>query len=1057
MPAGKTHTEDHFEAAIEADLLELGGYVADDTPYDKAYAFKPDSVLRFIEATQPKQWQAFRRIHADNSRKHLLESLHKELANKGMLHVLRHGYKCLGKPFRVAYFAPNNQLNPDTWELYAENRLSVTRQLYFSAQDKKSLDMVLFLNGLPIATLELKNEMSGSETVEDAKKQYKERRNPKELLFTFKQRALVHFAVDTTRVFMTTRLDGQRTHFLPFNRGYKHGAGNPPVENGYATTYLWREVLARDSLLSILGKFMHLQVEEKKLYSPTGITRIQKETLIFPRYHQLDVVRKLVTHTRTVGAGRNYLIQHSAGSGKSNSIAWLAHHLASLHNAADKKVFDTTIVVTDRRVLDQQLQKTIYQFEHKEGVIKRIDENTRQLVDALTSHTPIIICTLQKFPFVVETIDKLNQEKAEQVDGDQGAYQPLIWTSKGKRFAVIVDEAHSSQTGENAMDLKGILNKEGIQEAAQQYLEAHRDEYGDVEGDIDPLESAVRTLMKRGKQENISFFGFTATPKYKTKYIFDEPGEDGKAPFHKYTMKQAIEEKFILDVLANYTTYDTFYQLKLKSEDDPEVVRTPTTKALMRFASLHPTVIQQKTEIIIEHFRQHVRAKIAGRAKAMVVTESRLHAVRYKRAFDAYIQKKGYTDVRTLVAFSGTVNDKDIPGSSFTEVQMNKGIKEQELPEQFDSNEYQVLLVAEKYQTGFDQPYLHTLYVDKSLSGIQAVQTLSRLNRTCAGKTDTFVLDFRNKTDDIYKAFKPFYEVTQAEDLLDAQKLYDLQHQVMEYHLFTLEDTLVFYQCFDPLKDKINQKDHAKMNSLLDKAVVRFGELEEAQQDQFKSQLVNFRNTYAFLSQVIPFQDQELELLYVYARFLLTKLPRRPFADTERVDDLVDLEFYRAEKQETRRIHLNDGAAADALKAPTDVGTGGGKEERVALSRLIDLLNERFGGDFTQADELFFNQIQQQAVEDETLQQAAKVNNFEDFKSLLKDALNGLIVGRMDDNEALFARMMADEAFNSTAFEWMAERIYRQLDQPDGGDYEQTEVESSNVERNVDHEAPDNA
>jgi type I restriction enzyme R subunit len=883
--------------------------------------------------------------------------------------------------------------------------------------------------------------MSGRETVADAKKQYQESRNPKELLFTFKQRALVHFAVDTTRVFMTTRLNGKKTHFLPFNRGYQHGADNPPVENDYATAYLWREVLARDSLLSILGKFMHLQVEEKRLYSPEGIKRFQTETLIFPRYHQLDVVRKLVAHTRTVGAGRNYLIQHSAGSGKSNSIAWLAHQLASLHNAADEKVFDTTIVITDRRVLDQQLQKTIYQFEHKEGVIQRIDEDTRQLVDALTSNTPIIISTLQKFPFVVETLDKLNKEKAEkaaQANDERGSYNALTWNTKGKRFAVIVDEAHSSQTGENAMDLKGILNQEGIQEAAQQYLEDHYDEYGDVEGDIDPLESAVRTMMKRGKQENISFFGFTATPKYKTKYIFDEPGASGKAPFHEYTMKQAIEETFILDVLANYTTYDTFYALKLKSEHDPEVIRTPTTKALLRFASLHPTVIQQKTEIMVEHFRQHVRAKIGGRAKAMVVTESRLHAVRYKRAFDTYINDKGYSDVRTLVAFSGTVQDKDIPDSSFTEVQMNNGIKEKELPEQFDSNEYQVLLVAEKYQTGFDQPYLHTMYVDKRLAGIQAVQTLSRLNRTCAGKTDTFVLDFRNKADDIYKAFKPFYEVTQAEALVDAQKLYDLQHRVMEYHLFTVDDTLTFYRCFDPLKDKINKKDHANMNSLLDKAVVCFCALDETQQDEAKSQLVNFRNIYAFLSQVIPFQDQELELLYVYIRFLLTKLPRRPNADTQRIDDLVDLDYYRAEKQEALRIQLDDGEEADALKAPTDVGTGGARDEVVALSRLIDVLNARFGGDFTQADELFFNQIQQQAVEDETLQQAAKVNSFEDFKSLLKDSLNGLIIDRMDDNEALFARMMTDEDFNATAFEWMAAQIYQQLDKPEGDEDDPT-------------------
>jgi len=746
----KKHTETKLEDAIEHCLITQHGFSRGESKdYDTALALEPVRVIAFFKATQEKTWTALASIHGAETERIVLDALVKELAIKGMLKVLRHGFKCYGKKLKVAFFAPNNRLNPESWALYDKNSLSVTRQLYYSDKHTKSLDMVLFLNGLPMITAELKNPLSG-QTVESAKTQYKKDRDHRELIFEFKKRTLVHFAVDQDLVFMTTRLSGDKTFFLPFNLGCYGGAGNPPAaDGGYRTAYLWREVWTRNSLLDILGRFMHLQVEEKRILTDKGIKKISKETMIFPRYHQLDAVRHLIRHSKEHGPGRNYLVQHSAGSGKSNSIAWLAHRLSSLHDEQDIKVFDSVVVITDRRVLDQQLQNTIYQFEHKQGVVQKIDEDSRQLVQALTSGTPIIITTLQKFPFVNETLEKLNKER--------DANDALQLSTQGKRYAVIVDEAHSSQSGESAMELKGVLNKDGIAEAASSY--AADNDLDDA--DPDQMTEVVREMMKRGKQPNISFYAFTATPKYKTLHVFNEPGSSGTAPFHEYTMRQAIEEKFILDVLKNYTTYEAFFHIVQSAEDDPHVERKKAARALARFLSLHPHNLAQKTEV-------------------MVVTDSRLHAVRYKQMFDKYIKSNGYKDVKSLVAFSGVVEDPDAPGKSWTEVGLNGGIKEKELPEKFDSDDYQVLLVAEKYQTGYDQPLLHTMYVDKKLSGIQAVQTLSRLNRACAGKEDTFVLDFRNKSEEIYTAFKPFYQDTPVEELTDAQHLYRLQHQIDE-------------------------------------------------------------------------------------------------------------------------------------------------------------------------------------------------------------------------------------------------------------------------------------
>jgi len=551
---------------------------------------------------------------------------------------------------------------------------------------------VLSLNGIPIATAELKNPLTG-QTWRNAVKQYKNDRDPKDQIFQFKKRALVHFAVDPDEVYMTTRLNGRSTYFLPFNKGNDNAAGNPVNPDGYKTAYLWEEVLQRDSFLDILARFIHLQIEERKLDGKT----ITTEKMIFPRYHQLDSVRKLVADARANGTGNNYLVEHSAGSGKSNSIAWLAHRLASLYNDQDEKVFDSVIVITDRLVLDQQLQNTIYQFEHKQGVVQKIEEDSTQLAQALTAGVPIIVTTLQKFPFVTDKIGDLPKRK----------------------YAVIVDEAHSSQGGESATELKGVLAAAAIREEASKKAAE--------EGLPDYEEEILRNMAKRGKQPNISFFAFTATPKYKTLEVFGQPGPDGKPrPFHLYSMRQAIEEGFILDVLKNYTTYKTYYRLVKSIENDPEVDKKKAARALARFVSFHPHNIAQKTEVMIEHFQHFTRHKIGGKAKAMVVTSSRLHAVRYKEAFDKYIAENGYSGIKTLVAFSGTVIDPEIREKTYTEVGMNAGIKEKELPKKFDGGEYQVLIVAEKYQTGFDQPLLHTMYVDKLLAGVQAVFRLSR-------------------------------------------------------------------------------------------------------------------------------------------------------------------------------------------------------------------------------------------------------------------------------------------------------------------------------------------
>jgi Type III restriction enzyme, res subunit./Type I restriction enzyme R protein N terminus (HSDR_N). len=1004
------HKETNFENIIEKELLALGGYhKGNPSDYDPETALFPTEIINFIQTTQPKQWERYAKTNPNDTEKNIIDSLSKELKSRGMLDILRNGFKCYGKTLQVAYFQPNTGMNPETLALYQQNRLTITRQVNIKSGGIP--DILLSLNGLPIATIELKNPLT-EQTYQNAIHQYRTERDAKDPLFVFKQRCLVHFALDTEEVWMTTKLVGESTHFLPFNKGNDHGAGNPPGDDEYRTSYFWLEVLQKDSLLDILARFLHVEIKETKIPTPTGINYQKKETLIFPRYHQLDVVRKLITHTKTHKAGHNYLIQHSAGSGKSNSIAWLAHRLANLHDNQELKIFHSVIVITDRTILDQQLQNTIYQFDHKAGVVQKIDENTQQLAKALNDGVPIIISTIQKFPFITKAIETL-AKKGKTID----------ISTKNKRFAIIVDEAHSSQSGETATELRKILNKAGIESAiAAQLLE---DELEENDLTDEAKQQLLKDQISRTKQPNLSYFAFTATPKHRTQIVFDEPGENGASPFHLYTMRQAIEEGYIKDVLANYTCYERYYELVRTSENDPDLPRRQAAKEIARFIELHPHNIAQKVEIIVEHFRNHTRHKIGGKAKAMVVTRSREHAIKYKLAFDKYIRDKGYHDIQSIVAFSGSMTLSDFPGETFTEVKMNRGIKSSEIADKFGSDAYQVLLVANKFQTGFDQPLLHTMFVDKRLDGVQAVQTLSRLNRTTTGKEDTFVLDFVNKPEDIYQAFKPYYEETPIGETADPQQLNDLSYQLYQWQLFSQENVNQWCEIWFRPKTSLTGGEHKKLNSLLDPIVEQYKTLSEPEKEQFKNQLTSFRNLYLFLSQVIPYQDSELEKLYAYGRFLLKKLPRSNKAPKIDLSGDIELKYYRLEKVSEGKINLKEGTA-EPLKGATAVGTRKPDKE-VPLSQLVESLNERFGTNFTLADQLFFEQITETALSNDSIKKAAQVNTKENFAPVLEKQLENLFIERMDGNEKIFIEVMNNEEFRSAVFEKLLESIYEAL------------------------------
>jgi type I restriction enzyme R subunit len=992
----KVHDESAFESSIESDLLGAGWVSLAPGGYDVRLGLFPAELVAFLEVSQPKEWGELVKRHGGEAaaRGKVARRVADELTSRGTVDVLRGVVKDSGVSFRVAAFAPAHGLTPVLWQRYEANRLGVVRQLHHSeSSPQDSLDVTLVLNGIPVATAELKNPLTG-QSVEQAMGQYRSDRNPADLIF--RHRAVVHFAVDPFQVYMTTRLARQDTVFLPFNQGSAGagspgGAGNPESPGGYATAYLWRRVWSRDRWLGILGSFVH----EEDVYDESG-GKTGARRVLFPRFHQWDAVVRLLEATRVAGPGVDRLVMHSAGSGKSNTIAWTAHQLSRLHTPSfhgdltdglraaglgvDEPVFHKVIVITDRVVLDRQLQATVSGFDHTPGTIVSITESSQQLREALEGNAArVIVTTLQKFPVVAQAATDL----------------------AGSRFAVIIDEAHSSTTGEAMKELKAVL---GSGDAALEAFEAV--EHAAEEGAADAQDVVAASMAARGRHPNLAFFAFTATPKPKTLELFGETvqgpdGEPVKAPFHVYSMRQAIDEGFILDVLASYTTYDTYYKLANAGSDDPSVPVGKASAALARFVSLHPTNLAQKAEVIVEHFRQKTQGKMHGRAKAMVVTRSRLHAVRYKQAIDAYITRKGYDQgsrpLRALVAFSGSLSDPDAPAVTYTEAMMN-GFGEAQLPKRFAGEDYQVLVVAEKYQTGFDQPLLHTMYVDKKLGGVKAVQTLSRLNRTHPDKADTFVLDFANSAEEIQDSFRPFFETATAAPT-DPNILYTLQQAIDAAHVIHPGERAAAVTAL--LSG--DKKQQAVIYANLEPAVTRYAELDDDDQVRFADALQSYVRAYAFLAQVMPWSERELEELYLYGKLLLQLLPRRP------VDPLPQL------SESVLLTHLRNEVTADQLDLSLDKGddepgqafTGAGKGKQVEpptdlLSAVIARLNGTFGANINEGDRIWIEQQKQAVLEDEEAKVIALNNDFTQYQIWLEKRAADMMIDRHEANGLLF-------------------------------------------------------
>lgn len=933
-----------FEEYIEKQLVEVNGYKKQsNTAYQRNLCLDPEMVLEFINVTQADAWGELLKMHGEDINEKFFKRLSDEVRDRGVLDVLRNGFADHGVNFKMAYYPPNSGMNEETIRLFESNVLSAMRQVHYSEKDVDlSLDTVIFLNGLPIFTIELKNQLTG-QSVQNAIRQYRTDRDPKEPLFVFK-RCLAHFAVDTKQVYMTTKLAGLKTYFLPFNKGYNSGAGNPPNADGYMTSYLWEDIWTKKSVLELVGKFITLQ-KEKDVDSKGR--EIIKEKLIFPRYHQRDTVQRLIADARDNSAGQNnYLIQHSAGSGKSNTIGWTAHRLSELYNADDKKVFDTVLVITDRRVLDRQLRDTVTQFEQRAGVVKAITEGSKELQEALEGGEKIIITTLQKFPFIVDSIGNL----------------------PGKNFAVIIDEAHSSQSGEGAANLREALTTNDLSDAEKQ----ESDEPETTE------DMVLRKLRSRKiKTDNISFFAFTATPKQKTLELFGTKSPiDGKYyPFSLYSMKQAIEERFILDVLKNYTTYQAYFALLKKVEDDPEFDKKKAQRLLIGYVEKHEHAIAKKVEIMAEHFRARIAKEIHGKAKAMIVTKSRLHAVRYKQAMDVYLREHNYP-FKALVAFSGVVKDGV---SEYSEGGMN-GVSEKQTAETFKQDDYRFLIVAEKFQTGFDQPLLGAMYVDKKLGGVNAVQTLSRLNRTTSDKEEVLVLDFVNDMDDIKEAFQPYYTTTVLSEGTDPNILHDLERDLYAFKLFTQHEVDGF------VHELFHNASPATINAILDKVIEQYHEGLPQEQEDFRKKCTDFVRRYAFAAQIIPYESSELEKLYTFTRLLLKKIPRVKEALPTDVLDSVDMESYKLVHRGQDAIRLEDELGK--LDPMQSGQKGEDIKEHDRLSKIINDINDRFGTEFSVEDVVITNQLGERLVNNPMLQGSIK-NNTRDAAKIKFDEVLG--------------------------------------------------------------------
>jgi type I restriction enzyme R subunit len=923
----KLHNEEAVEIHFVNQLVTRQGWrERPHTAYDRASALDPEMVEEYVRTTQPAVWAALVDQYQARAHDTLIRQLVARLSAVGTLEVLRHGITIVpGIKISLCGFRPASGMNAELMRAYDGNILSVTRQVRYSLRSENAIDVVQFINGIPIITLEFKNTATGS-TYLTAEKQYRKDRTANgEPLLTFKRGAIVHFALDQDNISMTTHLENGKTRFLPFNRGNEGGAGNPDVQDEFRIAYLYKDldgrqaVMSREVLLDILNRFVLVSEVEQ----PGGKL---KRTTVWPRYHQLDAVRSIIRNAKALGAGQNYLLQHSAGSGKSNTIAWTAYQLALLHDENDRPVFDTVIVVVDRKVLDRQLQDTIKSFVTTKGYFQPIDGTSRQLKAAIERGAKIIGSTIHKF------------------STDQVA---VLKNEGGRRFAIIIDEAHSSQSGKHADSMARVL-ADGADLTAEE---------------LDDNERALLELQSlRGPQANLSYLAFTATPKNVTLERFGARGDDGLPhPFHLYSMRQAIEEKFILDVLGSYQTYKSYFALEKAIDEDPRLSERKSRRKVARFVDMHETAMSQKAEVIVEHFRRHALPELGGQAKAMVVTASREHAVRTQIAINAYIQREGYTDVHALVAFSGEIL---VDGQPYTEPGMN-GFGEGELPERFDGAEYNVLVVAEKYQTGFDQPKLVAMYVDRKLNGLQAVQTLSRLNRTYPGKTRTFILDFRNEVDDIKEAFRPYFNDTTIEDVSDPNQVYNLSARLHEMRILDQGEIDRFVSRFLAANQRADER--PVLEGIVRATVDRFrADLTEEQQEEFRQILASFLRFYSFIAQVVPLADPGLEKLHIFGGWLKRLLPTREAPQGGDVtDDMLDLQALRLQANEVVDASLEP----DANKALTPIDRFGANpftdEDHKALSEIIEAFNTRHSTNFTDEDYIRFEAVNDAIVGDE--------------------------------------------------------------------------------------------
>ncbi len=975
-------SEKNLEESVEQALL-AGGYrkrVFSD--YNKASCLLLEDVLDFLYATQPTMWEQFKqqfRGDVDEAKTHFFQRLTTEIRNRGTLDILRKGIKTQGCHFKLAYYQPSTTLNADLQQLYEGNVFTIVRQLHYSQKNNNSLDLTLFLNGLPLFTAELKNDFTG-QTVQDAMRQYMYSRDTAEPLFAY-GRCLAHFAVDPELVYMTTQLAGENTRFLPFNQGRNFGAGNPPNWQDFATSYLWRDIWSKARVLELVQYFIHhIEEEDDK-------GRKAKKRLIFPRYHQLDTVRRLVADAYRKGPAQRYLIQHSAGSGKSNTLAWLAYRLSVLQDEHDRLIFDSVIIISDRRVLDQQLQRTIRQFEQTLGVVENIDKNSQQLKEALEKGKKIIVTTLQKFPVIVD-------EVAAMV---------------GKKFAVIIDEAHSSQTGEDTGSMKKVLT-------ALSLKEAEAEESGEQEDIEDRI---VADMRQRGRIANASFFAFTATPKQKTLELFGVPLENGKyEPYSLYTMRQAIEEGFILDVLQNYTTFKAYWHLLKKIETDPHYEPGKAAALLRAFVERHEQTIAMKVETMLEHFHQQVAWRIDGKAKAMIVTTSRLHAVRYCQQVKRYLEQKGYP-YKVLVAFSGKVNDGI---NTYDESSMNSGIPESKTAETFKGDAYRLLIVANKFQTGFDQPLLHTMYIDKKLGGVNAVQTLSRLNRTHPGKEDTMVLDFANEAEHIRQSFQPYYEKASLREGTDPNLLYDLQTQLADFDFYTEDEVQHFAELY--FTPKITQN---KLQAALDVVVERYKDALAWEQQDFRHKLTSYLHLYAFLSQIVTFTDSDLTKLYYFSCFLLRKLPIKRDQLPIEVQQNITLDSYRLQQTNKGKVVLERGTyelePMTSKESYVQV-----QDELEPLSKIIEELNTQFGTNFTEDDKICIQEIENRLNVNSALEASVKVNSPDNARLSFEHFVTDQLQEMVDGHFKFYKQVNDDPEFAKVFLDWMFQRYLERVE-----------------------------